>query len=453
MVWAPSINAHLVQWTAGGRRRRAQRRDHDQAHEVAWDVARQLAAPGARPVPPPTATRGTPAGSQAGGAASGRPRTVAELVAAYLEAAEAERGWTRTYTTRCWSTWRTWIEPHLGTVPVTQWVPADTAALMAATVGLAYSTRAGLLQLLGRAARHGRLLGLLATDPCAGVELTRPKRHRPTAVVTADNAAGGVRFVEVTERPPTEAVERLAAAADLPGERYRPCDVGLAVRVAAYGGARLGELLALEGVDLRHDERTIAIERRVDAEATAADGDVPTPDGRRLRYWTTPYGHVALPKYDKTRLTLLPDHLGADLAERRGNGLLWPSPRTGGYWSPSTFSSSRIGKAMAIADWPRQPDGRNIWTCHSLRHHAATWMLEDLRAHVTQVAEALGHADPQTTWRMYVHPLPGAVSVLGDSSVGWQPPPVDLDPPAPVVERPPAARSVQGRQAATPRGP
>jgi integrase len=125
------------------------------------------------------------------------------------------------------------------------------------------------------------------------------------------------------------------------------------------------------------------------------------------------------------RETLLPDHLAdqlRELAERRGNGLLWPSPRTGGYWSLTTISSRRIGAAMAAAGWPRLPNGRSAWTFHSLRHHAATWVLEELGAHVSQVSSVLGHAAPHTTWLMYVHSLPDASPTLAANSHNWRPP-------------------------------
>lgn len=404
VVWGASEGTHRVLWTTpAGQRRQKRARDHRRAVAVAHDARDQLmTAPVASlSVHPPSRASST--------------MTVAELCEAHVEAAASEGGHSLGYKEKQLGL----ICNHIRVgpqVPVSTWETADTLVVLdRAARTLGPSSRAQLLSLLRQAAKHGRQRGVLVGDPTVGVQVTTPKRHKPTAVVPDGEDTDRVRFVEVDERPTSEAVERLAAALDADGW------AGDAARLAAYCGARWGELWALEGNDLVLDTMEVHIDRRVDSRNYSRNGTILTPDGRRPRYWMTAHGPVALPKGDKTRVTMLPPWL-THLADV--NGVLFPS-RRGGYRKETgtSWNSGPFHRARVAAGWPRRPDGRWVWTWHSLRHHAASWMLEQ-GIPIADVSEMLGHAQVSTTLRMYVHPTGGAAGRAAARVSGWSPPAV-----------------------------
>lgn len=397
VVWAPTEDTHRVVWrTPDGRRRQKRSRDHRDAVGLAQDIVDQLLTP---PATQPAAVARRP------------PMSVPDLAAGFVAAASVERGWSADYLRKCERfiarQMTTWLD-----MPTASWEVADTLTLLDAVAGtLAAGGRQQLLSLLRQTAKHGMQRGLIDRDPTAGVEVTRPQRHRPTAEATD---GGEVRYVEVDERPSTQQVERLAAAFTDDGHDPLPA------QVSGYAGLRIGEVFALEREDVDLDAGTIAVVRRVDPRGHARDGTVMTPDGRRRRYWRTRYGHAALPKGGKTRVVMLPPHM-ADALANRPPGLLFPN-RSGTYMRNETWWNRKpFGRARLWAGWPMAPDGSWVWTWHSLRHHAATWMLEQ-GVPIHDVSEMLGHSQVETTLRMYVHTEQGAAGRAARRLAGWQPP-------------------------------
>jgi integrase len=73
------------------------------------------------------------------------------------------------------------------------------------------------------------------------------------------------------------------------------------------------------------------------------------------------------------------------LREVSADGLLFPSPR--GHWPRrSNYRRNVFAPAAAAAGWPLRPDGRLMWTFHSLRHVFATWALSQPGARIEDVS-------------------------------------------------------------------
>jgi integrase len=70
---------------------------------------------------------------------------------------------------------------------------------------------------------------------------------------------------------------------------------------------------------------------------------------------------------------------------------------------PLRPSWSGLALARGQAD-PRtgEPKLYWVWPPNALRHHAATWMLKDLKLALPLVADYLGHVDSAFTERMYM---------------------------------------------------
>ena len=341
VAWAPSEATHLVVWrTPDGRRRKSRAREHRRAIALAQDVLDQLLT-----TPPPAAPLAAPA-------VAVRSVSVPELARAFVTSAAPERGWSANYVRKQRRLIATYLDDHLD-VPSATWDVADTLLLMDATTGrLGASSRKQLLSLLRQVGRFGVQRGILHRDPTAGVEVTTPKRHRPTAVEPG-RSPNELRFVPVDERPSTVMVERLAAAFVDDGHDPLPA------LLSAYSGLRFSEVFALGREDIDIETGTIAVERQVDPHDHARDGTIMTLDGRARRYWRTPYGPAALPKGDKARVALLPHHLVEQVAERPP-GLLFPTEegtylRNGTWWNRKPFGRARL--------WAGWPIGRTAGSC------------------------------------------------------------------------------------------
>ena len=405
VYWAASEGTHLVVWvTPDGRRRKRRLQSHTEAVDVAHVVVTQLGAAeaGEDIPPPPPADAGL---------------TVPQFVERWVEDHRTARDWSLDYVNKLLGLNRHWVATLLD-VPLASWAVADTVALFTVLERrerLSVSQRKHVLSMLRQAARYATQLGMLDKDPCLGIVVRGGTRSRR---VTSVEGADGVRdYVEVADAPSTEAVELLAK---------HLADVGddpLIVLLAGYCGCRWGETLALERGDIDLDDGTVRVVRRVDPKAHARNGDIAPPAGGHPRYWKTKFGFAAMPKSNRLRRTLLPDHL-REMVKERPDGLLFPNSKGRYRTNGHHFDEGSFGLARERAGWPKGPDGRFLWTFHSLRHHAASWMLNTLRLPTTEVAALLGHADAAVTMRVYAHAAPDSAARAAQVARGWQPPPV-----------------------------
>lgn len=151
-----------------------------------------------------------------------------------------------------------------------------------------------------------------------------------------------------------------------------------------YTGARLGEALGLGWNNVRLGDRTITIEQT---------DTLVERDGRLVRGFGTP-------KTKRGRRTIgLPDEAVRLLWSRYHRmgepkrGLVFPSARD----QKLPISPSDALRRFKIA---LEAAGLEVIRLHDLRHWNATWLL-GRNVPVATVSQALGHRDPETTYRLY----------------------------------------------------
>ena len=160
-------------------------------------------------------------------------------------------------------------------------------------------------------------------------------------------------------------------------------------RLAAYTGARRGELLALRWSDVDADAREVTI-----------SGSAAVVEGQRVE-GTTKGGRSRVVGIDEETARALREHRRRQAAERLAAGALWTGDgarvfvtETGEPLYPDTVTALTT-KLAARAGVPH-------CRLHDLRHlHATTLLLAGVPVHV--VAARLGHADPAVTLRTYAH--------------------------------------------------
>jgi integrase len=225
-----------------------------------------------------------------------------------------------------------------------------------------------------------------STSACGPENAARWGLSGNPAAAAAKRREDGPRRLEVFT---VEQIEALARTAE-PGAWRGPHEYSTAdgellrakedaqlaelLRVAAYTGLRMGELVALRWRDVRWSERVLVVER-------ALSGDVEgTTKGRRIRY--VPLGDQALGALDRlsrrANFTSADDYAFAGLAGDR-------------------LDPSALRRRYVAA---RDAAGLPPLRFHDLRHTAGTLLTRVLDP--VTVRDVLGHADLKTTER-YLH--------------------------------------------------
>ena len=171
-------------------------------------------------------------------------------------------------------------------------------------------------------------------------------------------------------------------------------------RLAAYSGARRGELLNLRWSDVDLDAGDMHI-----------TGTATVIDGKRVE-GTTKSGRSRQVSLDAETVRVLRRHLASQSAERLVVGAEWrgvePYVFTTAWGEPvhpdgvSSLMAILVGRHKRTAT----EAGRDLLPharLHDLRHLHATLLLAGVPVHV--VAARLGHADPSVTLRVYAHVL------------------------------------------------
>jgi integrase len=180
-------------------------------------------------------------------------------------------------------------------------------------------------------------------------------------------------------------------------------------RLAAYTGARRGELLYLrwQAVDL-------------DAAEVTFGGSTAVVRGQRVE-GTTKGGRSRVVSIDRETVTILSEHRRCQDEERQAAGSAWTdsgglvfTTKRGEPLYPDTVTAlmnklinahNKSAAALSLA----LPHAR----LHDLRHlHATSLLLAGVPVHV--VAARLGHADPAVTLRIYSHVLREHTLGVGD---------------------------------------
>lgn len=260
----------------------------------------------------------------------------------------------------------------------------ETRALSDATINRSFRV---LRLLLDGAVRDG----LIAKNPAAVAE--RPRVDRQEARVLS---------VDEVARIITAAGELDALRLERGG--YRTYHRAL-FAVIASTGVRKGEALALRWNDVDFEAGTVAIRgtlSRVDGRLV-----VSAPKTRASRRVLAPSPRV---------IDLLRGHKAAQDRERELAGDAWIE--TGHVFTSATgrpIDPRTALRAFTLAAERAGIDGASI---HTLRHSAATAMLED-GVHLRAVSELLGHAGTQITADVYAHltttTARKAMDALGDA--------------------------------------
>ena len=145
-------------------------------------------------------------------------------------------------------------------------------------------------------------------------------------------------------------------------------------------GLRRGELLALQWEDLNVKERILTVNKQV----TRMEGELDVTEPKTKNSVRT----VALSQQAV-------DLLVQEHEQHPGNPILFPSPRTGGYWSPDAVSriNRKLLKNAGIEEHVR---------FHDLRHTFATMALQN-GMDVKTLSAMLGHVSAATTLDIYTH--------------------------------------------------
>ena len=180
-------------------------------------------------------------------------------------------------------------------------------------------------------------------------------------------------------------------------------------RLAAYTGARRGELLYLrwEAIDLNAAEITFG-------------GSTAVVRGQRVE-GTTKGGRSRMISLDRDTVTVLREHRRQQAEARLAAGSAWTD--TGGLvfvtkWGEPLYPDTVTALMTKLIDRHNKsatPPAKPLphARLHDLRHlHATTLLLAGVPVHV--VAARLGHADPAVTLRVYSHVLREHAAGVGD---------------------------------------
>lgn len=241
-------------------------------------------------------------------------------------------------------------------------------------------------------------------------------------------------FVPRFKRPSNEGVKAFRLAAEsLPARGVEGGKLwwrGLMVETAAYAGPRWSELIALTAYDVHPEKRRLRIHWRVSQ-----------PAGKPRK--------LAKPKMAKRRTTMYPsitptgyrleealrrraeEALAEQEAGRNPRALLFPN-RKGGWMHTGNFHRDIFTRAAKAAEgWESHEVVRSngkgktktiqswnlVW--HSFRHTFCTFALEEWNLKESTVADLAGHADANTTRRLYVGVANDAFDEVDNAPEPW----------------------------------
>lgn len=371
-----------------------------------------------------------------------KERTCNALGDLYLEDSRARGKAVRTIEQRE-SRLRAHIRPTLGDLPVGQWRVAHSRQVIGAArdrgvKSLAYldDIRQDMAAMRKLAWREGWLPR--DHDPLDGLSLPQQQQLQ----------GAGRGYVPPELRPERRQVDAMAAAADElarsgPAEVRRLALFGLQIRVAGYGGLRLGEQLGLRAIDAHFDRGVVSINgswtqpREHDSppfRGPVKNGvlhDAPLP--RSVLDQLLPRCAVLLRlPYTASRTQVA----HAQIAERVRRSKLATSPDR--WWEVDvepadelwlfTDADTRLPPRTELLNdrwhrvrrWLARSDPDNAWPAfvpyRNLRHHAASFWHDELRREWADVAAWLG--DQLTT--VISHYVRSGADALADVAVQLQ---------------------------------
>jgi len=371
-----------------------------------------------------------------------KERTCNALGDLYLEDSRARGKAVRTVEQRE-SRLRAHIRPTLGDLPVGQWRVSHSRQVIAAardggvkSVAYLGDIRQDMAAMRKLAWREGWLPR--DHDPLDGLSLPRQQQLQ----------GAGRGYVPPELRPERRQVDAMAAAADEltgsgPVEVRRLPLFGLQIRVAAYGGLRLGEQLGLRAIDVHFDRGVVSVNGSW-TQPRALDSDPFRGPVKNGVLHDAPLPRSVLDKLLPRCAVLLglPDaattaHVArAQIAERVRRGKLAASPDR--WWEVDVEPADEVwlfidtetrlpARTELLNDrWHRvrrslaRSDPDNDWPAfvpyRNLRHHAASFWHDELHREWADVAAWLG--DQLTT--VISHYVRSGADALADVAVQLQ---------------------------------
>jgi integrase len=332
--------------------------------------------------------RGIPlAGHRAG------QRTVGALAWLYLSQLKKSRS--LRYHERQESLLRLWVLPDLADVPVTEWSPVRSEAVL---------TRARAVLAPESVRGVGSAMRSLVTFAYKSKWL--PKEVDPMWLVSyspkAEFQGQALGFIPRNSLPDDSACQELFAAMAEMGQGTW----ALAMALAHRSGARWGELVALTPKDIEFEPyRTVHIHRAVEQSSA----------GRRIKATKNSQKRSSI--FPSSLSAALAEHVERVLAERGDHGLLFCLP-DGSLAERTRFRRLWL-EAASRARWPMRSSTVAQWRPHDLRHVAACWMLFDLKLDAAVVARMLGHSNPAFTLARYVGVRSGADAATNAATEAW----------------------------------
>jgi integrase len=254
------------------------------------------------------------------------------------------------------------IIPVLGNVRLRDLTPAHVERLKVEEADAGRSTKSALntFRLLDQAIRGAVHLGLISVNPCVRVRAPRPRRYTATIPTTAQ-------------------LSEILDAADAEGG-----SIGPLCRLAAWTGARQGELINLRWTNVDSERRRLTLPG-TKTRASARVIDI-GPDACEL----------------------LRSHRQA----QKERGLLLGAPALFGGDGAYVFTSqvgSRLERHNLQRTWSRILKTAKVTEhvrFHDLRHAAASLMI-GAGLPIVAVSAMLGHSRVSTTLDVYAHLMPG----------------------------------------------
>ena len=258
------------------------------------------------------------------------------------------------------------------------------------------------------------------------------KDGKPLAVATVTHLHAVLRKAfrdavivdELIATNPVERAKRPHAYAQEPGTVWTVAQLraflrtaaqhrlGAFFHVAAYTGARRGELLNLRWTDIDLDAKRMTI-----------TGSTAVIAGERVD-GTTKSGRTRVVSIDDDTVAVLRQHRADQASDQLKAGDAWRGVKDGylfttGWGEPiypdtvTSLMTKLIGAHNKPAQGPPPKDRLPHARLHDLRHiHATTLLLSGVPVHV--VAARLGHADPAITLRVYAHIIHTAEAAAAD---------------------------------------
>ena len=305
-----------------------------------------------------------------------------------------------------------YVRPALGTKLCTEITNESLKEIIRS--GNTFSNGEHLRSAIGAWIRWGKGEKWVVSDPLELLHGMKNTTNQMKTETKAKQSGQGNLFIHPDQIPSHAEVDALAkAAAEATGIWWYE----LMFNLAAYSGLRIGEIIDLDVSHIDTKAKTVRVLSQCLEVGGKKNRTLPKMSKQRTTIYptTTPSGYP-LAKQMERRVRELKALNKIPRVQDGTKRLLLLHNKTGGWISQGSFSKDVRIPAQKIAGWPTDGEGRFIWTFHSLRHVFCSYYLGELKQDVSDVAIAVGHSNPWTTYSMYVGAAKTAISKLSTAN-------------------------------------